>query len=645
MKIHFITALAITAALQSPGLAFPNAKQNRLAKGSSPYLRQHAHNPVDWYPWGEEAFQKARKENKLVFLSIGYSACHWCHVMEKESFSDEKIASYMNKHFVCIKVDREERPDIDHAYLTSLNVLGQRGGWPLSMFLTPDGNPFFGGTYWPPYDKEIQGQKMRGFQTILEAIQDLYQKEPDTIKAQSTKLADSAKRALAGELFLFNNIELGQNLVNSIVESVLDEFDPQHGGFGSSQRGFSGPKFPTPSYLLFLQADKNSPLKEKAAQAVELTLNRICLGGIFDHLAGGFHRYTVERTWTVPHFEKMLYDNAQLLEALSVQFAQKPAPHIQSALNRTVDFVLREMTAPNGGFYSSLDADSEGVEGKYYVWEPAELKGILGPGRDSEIFLAAFDTEPNFEEKHLILNRSKNPAEVAKQLAISQTDLEASIAKSCVKLEKVRTQRPRPFLDTKILTCWNGQMIAGLASAHRVTGNPKALEAATKSANFLLTNCKNSQGRLLRSFGAAPGETPKAGILAFQEDYAFLIHGLLTLHEVTQKDTWLTEAIRLNKEMIQHHGRDGKGPFYQSSPDHEKLFARSIDQYDGAQPSGNSIAILNMVRLYHFTKNEEHLKLAGECLQALAPRFKTSPTGSTALARSLQEYLKVSKSK
>lgn len=633
-----ILAFACTVSAAEP-------RQNRLSKEASPYLRQHGHNPVDWFPWGTEAFQKAKKENKIVFLSIGYSSCHWCHVMEKESFSNEKIAQFLNKHFVCIKVDREERPDIDHAYLTSLNVLGQRGGWPLSMFLTPEGNPFFGGTYWPPFDKEIQGQKLRGFLPILEAILELYQKDPNAILEQSTKLAASTKRALSGEIFLFNNIELGQSLVNATVEATLESFDPVHGGFGFHQRGFEGPKFPTPCHLQLLLEAQGKELQPQSLKAVDLTLDRISLGGIFDHLAGGFHRYTVERTWTIPHFEKMLYDNAQLLEALSAQELRKPQSHTRAALVSTVNFVLREMTAPEGGFYSSYDADSEGVEGKYYVWTMEELKTILGKGKDADYFFASYGNSPNFEEKHLILNRVKTPAEVATSLKIPEKDLEDSLAKSRAILEKNRQNRVRPFLDTKILTGWNGLMIAGLARASQVTKDPKPLHAATMTANFILANCKNTDGRLLRCHGAVPGQKPMATILAYQEDYAYLIYGLLTLYETTREPRWLDESKRLMREMIKHHGKDGKGPFFQASADHEKLFARSIDQYDGAQPSGNSVAILDLVRLHQFTNEEEYRKMAQETLQTMAPRLKTNPAGSTALARSLQAFLNLPKSK
>lgn len=634
----FLFATVLTASGAEPRL-------NRLAKEASPYLRQHGHNPVDWFPWGEEAFQKAKKENKLVFLSIGYSSCHWCHVMEKESFSDEKIAQYLNKHFVCIKVDREERPDVDHVYLTSLNVLGQRGGWPLSMFLTPEGNPFFGGTYWPPFDKEIQGQKLRGFLSILEAIRELFEKDPKAIQEQATKLAAATKRTLTGEIFQFNNIELAQSLVNATVEATMEGFDPVHGGFGTSQRGFEGPKFPTPCHLQLLLEAKGKELQPQAMKAVDLTLDRICLGGIFDHLAGGFHRYTVERTWTIPHFEKMLYDNAQLLEALAAQEARKPQPHTRAGLVSTVNFVLREMTASEGGFYSSFDADSEGVEGKYYVWTMEELKTILGKGKDADYFFAAFGNAPNFEEKHLILNRSKTPAELAASLKISVADLEESLMKSGAVLAKNRQNRVRPFLDTKILTGWNGQMIAGLARASQVTKDAKSLDAAIMAANFILANCKNSEGRLLRCYGSVPGQKAKATVLAYQEDYAYFIYGLLALHEVTGQTRWLDESKRLMKEMIRHHGRDGRGPFYQSSLEHEKLFARAMDQYDGAQPSGNSVAVLCLVRLYQFTKDEEYRKLAQESLQALAPRLKTNPAGSTALARSLQAFLNLSPAK
>ena len=639
MNLRIACALLTCLCLLHPVLGEEKSKPNRLAKEASPYLRQHAHNPVDWYPWGEEAFKKAKAEKKLVFLSIGYSACHWCHVMEKESFSNAVIAKILNDNFVCIKVDREERPDIDHAYLTSLNVLGQRGGWPLSMFLLPDAKPFFGGTYWPPFDKEVQGQSMRGFKSVLEGILNVYKTEQKNVEDQADKLATSTRRVLIGETVGLALIPLDKALVNASVEAVQEGFDPKYGGFGSQARNFQGPKFPTPCYLKLLQREQGNDTTGNIKSIVSFTLDQMALGGIFDHLGGGFHRYTVEPSWTIPHFEKMLYDNAQLCEVYSRALFNNKNPLYSQALNSTCAFILREMTSPEGGFYSALDADSDGEEGKFYVWTDKELSQVLKDKSELELFKATYGSEPNFEEKFFILRRSMLPEKLALSQKTSLEKLESSLDASRKKLLALRNNRIRPFLDTKILTGWNGQMIAGLAMASKALNEPAYLKAAEKASDFILNNLQQTDGRLMRSFGAVPGEKAQAKILAYLDDYAYLVHGLLTLYEINGDKKRLTQAVELNEKMIKYHGKQGTGPFFQTSEEHEKLFARSIDQYDGAQPSANSVALSNMVKLSKYTQDTKHMKVAEDSFKGLVMRLKMQPSSSTALATALAEFL------
>ena len=639
MNLRNACALLAFLFLLQPALGEEKGKPNRLAKEASPYLRQHAHNPVDWYPWGEEAFKKAKAEKKLVFLSIGYSACHWCHVMEKESFSNAVIAKILNDNFVCIKVDREERPDIDHAYLTSLNVLGQRGGWPLSMFLLPDAKPFFGGTYWPAFDKEVQGQNMRGFKSVLEGILNVYKTEQKNVEEQAEKLATSTRRVLLGETVGLALIPLDKSLVNASVEAVQEGFDPKYGGFGSQARNFQGPKFPTPCYLKLLQREQGNDPTGNVKSIVSFTLDQMALGGIFDHLGGGFHRYTVEPSWTIPHFEKMLYDNAQLCEAYSRALFNNKNPLYSQALNSTCAFILREMTSPEGGFYSALDADSDGEEGKFYVWTDKELAEVLKEKSDLELFKTTYASVPNFEEKFFILRRSMLPEKLALSQKTSLEKLEGSLDASRKKLLALRNNRTRPFLDTKILTGWNGQMIAGLAMASKALDEPAYLKAAEKASDFILNNLQQADGRLMRSFGAVPGEKAQAKILAYLDDYAYLIHGLLTVYEINGDKKRLAQAVDLNEKMIKHHGKQGTGPFFQTSEEHEKLFARSIDQYDGAQPSANSVALSNMVKLSKYTQDPKHMKIAEDSFKGLVMRLKMQPSSSTALATALAEFL------
>jgi uncharacterized protein YyaL (SSP411 family) len=608
---------------------------NRLSKESSPYLLQHAHNPVDWYPWGDEAFAKAKKEGKLVFLSIGYSSCHWCHVMERESFENEAVAKMLNDWFVCIKVDREERPDIDTIYITALSVLDRSGGWPLSMFLTPDGKPIFGGTYWPPDDKEIEGKTVKGFRSVLKTAHEAWKESPKDLEEYAAEVAANTKAALNRTTRGVGLIDLDRDLVAGAVEALKATFDPVHGGFGSPGRKFRGPKFPIPPDLLLLQHEAQRTNADELLKIRALTLDRMALGGIYDHLGGGFHRYSTERTWTVPHFEKMLYDNAQLAEVYALAYQATKKPLYRKVVRETLAFVGRELTSPDGAFYSALDADSDGSEGRFYVWTEKDLDAALPGKSDANLVKKVYraDGEPNFEEKYHILLLSDVPEEPTEKL----------LAPLRQKLLEVRGKRVRPFLDTKVLTAWNGQMIAGYAVAGRLLEEPKYTATAAKAADFVLSKLRTKEGRLLRTYGARPGGPAEAKLNAYLDDYAFLVHGLLCLHDATKDKRWLEEAKALTDVMVKSHGDEKGGGFFYTSNDHEKLFARGKDQYDGAQPSGNSVAARNLVRLWQKTGEERYRALAEKSLKSFATALKENPSGLTTMAEALALYLDAEK--
>ena len=614
---------------------------NRLAKESSPYLLQHAHNPVDWFAWGPEAFAKAKKEGKLVFLSIGYSSCHWCHVMERESFENPEVAKLLNDWFVSIKVDREERPDIDSIYMTALHVQGNRGGWPLSMFLTADGKPIVGGTYWPPDDRVIEGETARGFKTILRIMHEWQSEKPAKLQEQADRLSAAAGSALAEVVRGNVLVDLDQKMVQAAVESLQEEFDSQHGGFGSRARHFQGMKFPVPCYLCLLLRELKNTKSAEVAGMLDLTLDHMARGGIYDQLGGGFHRYSTERTWTVPHFEKMLYDNAQLAEVYSQAYRLTRNPQYRRIVEETLAFIEREMTSPEGGFYSALDADSSGEEGQYYVWTPQQIDAAIPDPSQTALFKKVYGMEgkPNFESKAFILLLPKSLPDTAKELGLGDEALRARLAPLQRKLLEVRCERPRPFLDTKVLSGWNGQMIAGYAVAGQVLGNPKYLQIAARAADFLLGHFRTKEGRLLHTYGSSLGGAPEARLNAYLDDYAYLSHGLLCLYDATGKDKWLQEARSLTDTMVQFFGDKRGGGFYFTSSDHEQLFARSKDQYDSAQPSGNSVATRNLVRLWRSTGDARYKDLAMTNLRAFSAQLKSAPSNLTAMAESLALYL------
>ncbi len=619
----------------------PPRSANRLGRETSPYLLMHAHNPVDWYGWGTDAFTKAKKENKLIFLSIGYSSCYWCHVMERESFQNAEVAKQMNEMFVCIKVDREERPDIDSIYMASLGVIGQRGGWPLSMFLTPDAKPIVGGTYWPAEDRMIEGQKVRGFKSIMKFMRDWYAEKPDEVKAQADEVGRLTRLSLQGRAEANTLVVLDRSLVTAAIDGLKEEFDSVHGGFGSPAKNFKGTKFPVPPSLNLILHEARRSKSPELANMLTLTLDHMAKGGIYDQIGGGFHRYSTERTWTVPHFEKMLYDNAQLVETYSLAYRLTRDPLYERIVRETLAYVRKEMTSPEGGFYSALDAETDGEEGRFYVWTPPELHQLFDKPEERALVQKFYGTETgvNFEGKYHILVWPKSIADVARELNCTADELRNRLEPLRQRLLDARAARPRPFLDTKILASWNGQMIAGYAVAGEVFSDSTYIDAAVRAANLVLQKLRTGDGRLLRTYGAQPGQAPEAKLNGYVEDYAYLVHGLLCLSDATGDPRWLNEAKALTDTMVKLHGDSEHGGFYYTSNDHEELFARAKDQYDSVQPSGNSAAAANLVRLWIKTGDESYRVLAEKTIRAFAVNLKANPTGLPALAHALALYL------
>jgi uncharacterized protein YyaL (SSP411 family) len=643
-----MTGLSLAALLAGVcGAQAPPAKKgerrpaNRLAGETSPYLLMHSHNPVDWYPWGPEAFAKAKKEGKMVFLSIGYSSCYWCHVMERESFENADVAKLLNQWFVSIKVDREERPDIDSIYMTALNALGQQGGWPLSMFLTSDGKPIVGGTYWPPEDRAIDGQKVRGFKSILTFMHAWAAEKPDEVTGQAQELARLTNHALAGQARGRALVDLDRSLVTAAVEALKEEYDPVHGGFGALERNFKGTKFPVPPSLDLVLYEAQRTKSAELMNMVTLTLDHMARGGIYDQLGGGFHRYSTERTWTIPHFEKMLYDNAELVASYARAFAATKDPLYRRVVAETLAFIRREMTSPEGAFYSALDAETGGEEGRFYVWTDPEIQEALRDPADITLVKRAYaaDNGPNFESKYHVFILAKPLADTARDLRLTEAQLEGRLAPLRQKLFEARDRRARPFRDTKVLTSWNGQMIAGFAVAGMTFKEPDHAASAIRAADFVLRRLRTPEGRLLRTYAAQPGKNGEAKLNAYLDDYAYLVDGLLCLHDATGDKKWLDEARTLTDTMVQWHGDKEQGGFFFTSKDHEKLFARAKDQYDSVQPAGNSVAAANLVRLWTKTGEDRYRTLAERTFKTFAGSLKSNPGGMTAMAHSLGLYL------
>lgn len=636
MLLRLLAALLLALPLATADPPGPG-RPNRLANETSVYLLQHARNPVDWFPWGPEAFAKAKQENKLIFLSVGYSACHWCHVMERQSFKNAEIAKFLNDHFVCIKVDREERPDVDAVYQAVLQAQGTNGGWPMSLFLLPDGKPVGGGTYWPPEDREIDGKRVFGFRSIAKLVHDDWVGRPDAIKQHADRLADATRRVLALHGNRVDVVPLEEALVLACVDALKEKFDPVHGGFGSPEVQFRGPKFPKPPVLLFLLEEWAKSKDKDLERVLTLTLDRMAAGGIHDQLGGGFHRYTVDRGWQIPHFEKMLYDNGLLAQVYARACEAMRRPEYRQVVERLLAFTTREMLAPGGAFYAALDAQSDGGEGKFYVWSPAEVAAALTPA-ERALATAAFglDLPANFERKAWVLWQAKPLNDVARAADIPEMQAAEALESIRRKLFSARELRPRPRLDTKILTGWNGFMIAGYADAGRILERRDFIDTAAKAATYLLNNLVGPDGKLKRTLTPAADGTGAAKIDAYLEDYTGLVHGLLALHDATQEARWLTQAVKLTDAMLARFEDKEHGGLFFTAHDAEPLFVRAKDSFDGSTPSANSLAVLNLLRLAKKTGEAKYLAEARRCLTAFAPTLKAQPTALATMAQSLR---------
>ncbi|MCG6918508.1 MAG: thioredoxin domain-containing protein [Deltaproteobacteria bacterium] len=584
--------------------------KNRLNEEKSHYLLQHAENPVDWYPWGEEAFEKASKENKPIFLSIGYSTCHWCHVMAHESFEDEEVATILNKSFVSIKVDREERPDVDMVYMAACQAITLKGGWPLSVFMTPEGKPFFAGTYFPKTSR----MGMVGFLDLANQIAVAWQNNRGPLLEASDKITRGIQpRPSKGSIS-----ELGLDTLQKGYDQLAHAFDPKWGGFGSA------PKFPTPHNLTFLLRWHRRTGESNALHMVEKTLDGMRAGGIFDHIGYGFSRYSVDEKWLVPHFEKMLYDQAMLAMAYTEAYQATGNSRHGKVVNEILTYVLRDMTSPEGGFYTAEDADSEGKEGLFYVWTPGEIKEQLG--KDSaDLFCRYYDvgTHGNFEDGRSILHLRIPLDKFAGQQQMEVAELEKILEEGREKLFAARERRIHPLKDDKVLTSWNGLMIVAMAKAYQALGRQTYVEAAKSAAGFILERLKKNH-RLFRRY--RDGEVAHPGFL---DDYTNFVWGLIELYEATFEPKYLEEAMALNNGMIDLFWDQTHGGFFYSGKDNEVLIKQSKEIYDGAIPSSNSVAMLNLVRLSQITAEVNLEKKAERVAGSFAKRIKAYPSAYT----------------
>jgi uncharacterized protein len=597
---------------------------NRLSRETSPYLLQHAHNPVDWYPWGEEAFAKAESENKPILLSIGYSACHWCHVMEHESFENEKIAALMNELFVSIKVDREERPDLDEIYMNAVQMLTGRGGWPMTLFLTPERKPFYGGTYFPPEDR----QGMPGFPRILLGVSQAFRERPEDVEKSVAQILTALQRMSEPQ-------ETTKNFAPTIIADGADKvaraYDADNGGLGQA------PKFPNAGvYELFLRHYSGSK-NERFLDMVVHTLTKMAQGGIYDHLGGGFHRYSVDAKWLVPHFEKMLYDNAQLVRIYAHAHTITREPLFKSVVNETTGYLLREMLHSEGGFYSTQDADSEGEEGKFFVWTEDEVSRVLGAD-DAEVFCRIYDVgEPgNFEGKS-ILHPILSVDQASKLFRKDQSEIAALVARGKEKLFAAREKRIKPFRDEKMITAWNGLMLSGLAEAIKLSGNPAWIEAAQRTVEFIFTHMFRD-GFLLHTY-----KDGQAKLLGYLDDYAFLAIGLLDLYEALFDRSYFDRAIQLTDIMLREFCDERDGGFYFTGKSHEQLISRAKPIFDASIPSGNAMAAQLLLRLHHLTGNEQYRVSAEKVLRSYYDALESQPFGFAHMLCALDFYLEGAK--
>jgi uncharacterized protein YyaL (SSP411 family) len=583
---------------------------NRLATETSPYLRQHAHNPVDWYPWGVEAFERARREDRPVLLSVGYSACHWCHVMERESFENDEIAGLMNRLFVNIKVDREERPDVDQIYMQAVQSMTGHGGWPMTVFLTPEAVPFYGGTYFPPTDRH----GMPAFPRLLEAVAEAYRSRRSEVAESGRQLVEQMSQS---ERLRQSVSFLTEDILTGAYQGMSREFDEREGGLGQA------PKFPQPMNWEFVLRFWKRSGNPRALEMVRLTLTRMARGGMYDQLGGGFHRYSVDSHWLVPHFEKMLYDNGQLAALYLHAWLATGEVEYRRVVEETLDYLLREMTHEEGGFYSAQDADSEGVEGKFFVWSPEEIRAALPDAQMAEAALAYWGVidGPSFEG-HSILYVPRPPDEVARQRGLSTARLAELTAAARSILYTRRQERVHPGLDDKVLAGWNGLALAAFAEAGRSLGRADYTAAAVKNAEFLTTRMIDGSGRLLRSW-----KDGRAKIKAYLEDYALVGIGLLTVYEATFERRWLDESRRLAEAALGLFWDEGREIFFDTGVDQEALVIRPRNLYDNAVPSGIAAAIDWLLRLGLFFGEPRYETLALKALRPLADLMGRYPSG------------------
>jgi len=571
---------------------------NRLALERSPYLLQHAHNPVDWWPWGEAAFAEAARLGRPVFLSVGYSTCHWCHVMERESFEDEAIARVLNERYLAIKVDREERPDVDQVYMTAVQLLTGGGGWPMSVWLTPGKEPFFGGTYFPPRDGARQG--MRGFLSMLEEVANVYHRDPERIRQATDSLTAAVRAALATPAAPGGDLP-GREVVEAAVAQAARIYDPVHGG---ARRA---PKFPSSFPVRLLLRHHRRTGEARSLEMAVTTLERMAAGGLHDQLGGGFHRYSTDERWLVPHFEKMLYDNALLAVAYAEAWQVTGRADFARVTRTTLDYLVRELASPEGGLYSATDADSEGEEGKYFVWTLAEIEAGLGPEAARFARFHGVLPEGNWEGVNVLHVPRPDEAEWE------------ALAPARARLLAQRARRPAPLRDEKVLTSWNGLAISALAFGGRVLAEPRWVAAAGRAADHVLGRMVRD-GRLLRSWLGGEAGTP-----AFLDDHAFLAQGLLDLYEATYQPRWLAAALELADRLERLFGDEAGGGWFGTAADHERLLAREKPTHDGAEPSGASVALQVMLRLGAFTSNDRWRRRAEAALRQAAPTLAGSP--------------------
>lgn len=592
--------------------------KNHLVYETSPYLLQHADNPVDWYAWNDESLKKAKDENKPIFLSVGYSACHWCHVMAHESFENDEVAKFMNEHFVNIKVDREERPDIDDIYQKVCQIATGQGGWPLSIFLTPDQKPFYVGTYFPVLDS--YGRP--GFGSITRQLAQAWKEKPKDIE----KSADNFLAALQKAETVTIPSKLERTILDEAAMNLFQLGDAAYGGFGSA------PKFPNAANISFLFRYAKLTGLSKFNEFALKTLNKMAKGGIFDQIGGGFHRYSTDARWLVPHFEKMLYDNALIPVNYAEAYQITKDPFYLEVLNKTLGYVLREMTSKEGGFYSAYDADSEGIEGKFYVWKKSEIKEILGD--DAEIFCLYYDvTDGGNWEGSSILCNNINISAVAFHFGMSEEKIKEILVRCSEKLLKVRSKRISPGLDDKILTSWNALMITTFAKGYRVTGDIRYLSAAKNCVFLIETNLLDGT-KLLRTY-----KNHVAKIDGYLEDYSYFANALLDLFEIEPESKYLNLAVKLGHHLVDHFWDSESSSFFMTSDDHEKLIIRPKSNYDLSLPSGNSVSCFVMLRLFHLTQEEKFLKIATQIMESQAQIAAENPFGFGYLLNTIYTYL------